>query len=66
MDPSKQSESPEPLIVVVVVIVFAAEAANVPFVVVAAPIGIVVVGSRPGFWCKWLSILGQAKTVVGS
>ena len=54
------------MIVVVVVIVFAAEAANVPFVVVAALIGIVVVGSRPGFWCKWLSILGQAKTVVGS
>ena len=34
-------------VVVVVVIVFAAEAADVPFVAVAAPAGIVAVGSRP-------------------
>ena len=47
MDPSKQSESPEPLIVVVVVIVFVAEVVDVPFVVVAAPTRIVALGSRP-------------------
>ena len=35
------------VVVVVVVIVFAAEAADVPFVAVAAPAGIVAVGSRP-------------------